>query len=205
MHKPRGRRAAHGNDRQLKLVIAFDQRPAPLWGTAYAERVTPLIAARAVLPVPAQRLAYRGAYWVLRFYWMLFHPSVTGVKCLLTDGDRVLLVRHSYGPRMWDLPGGSVKAGEDPADAARREMLEELGLAIDRWQPLGHLEIVIEHRRNRVHLFQAELQNPALTIDRGELLAASWFPRGQLPHLGRYSQKILAVTEDPVGAKPPVA
>jgi 8-oxo-dGTP pyrophosphatase MutT (NUDIX family) len=158
--------------------------------------MTLLIAPRALLPVPVQRLAYRGAYGLLRIYWMLFRPSVTGVKCLLNDGDRVLLVRHSYGPRSWDLPGGSVKAGEEPADAARREMHEELGVAIDTWHPLGQLRIVIEHRRDCVHLFQAELHDPELTIDPGELIAASWFPRAELPPVGRSTQRILAFAED---------
>lgn len=157
--------------------------------------MTLAIAAREVLPVPVQRLGYRGAYWLLRIYWMLFHPSVTGVKCVLSDGDQVLLVRHSYGPRRWDLPGGSVKSGEQPADTARREIHEELGVAIEEWQPLGRLQIVIEHRRDCIHLFQAELHDPPLRIDRGELLAASWFPRGQLPHLGRFTLQILALTE----------
>ena len=165
-------------------------------GTAYARRVTLDGAARAVLPVAVQRLAYRCAYRVLRVYWMLVRPSVSGVKCLLTDRDQVLLVRHSYGPRTWDLPGGTVKTGEEPASAARREMEEELGIAIETWDALGKLQIVIEHRRDCIHLFRAELDNPELTIDRGELLAASWFPRGQLPHLGRYTQQILALTED---------
>jgi 8-oxo-dGTP pyrophosphatase MutT (NUDIX family) len=166
-----------------------------LTGTAYADWMTLAIAARELLPVPVQRLGYRGAYWLLRIYWMLFRPSVTGVKCVLTDGDQVLLVRHSYGPRTWDLPGGSVKAGEEPADTARREMHEELGVAIEQWQPLGHLQIVIEHRRDCIHLFQAELHDPPLSIDRGELLAANWFSRAQLPHLGRYTRQILALTE----------
>ena len=44
------------------------------------------------------RIAYAG----LRTYWFLAPaPSVVGVKCVLTDGDDVLLVRHTYGtPRL---------------------------------------------------------------------------------------------------------
>lgn len=164
-------------------------------GTAYADRVSLLTAAGAFLPVPIRRLAYRGAYSLLRIYWMVFQPSVTGVKCLLTDGDRVLLVRHSYGPRTWDLPGGSVKTGEEPASTARREMQEELGVAIDTWHRLGWLQIVIDHRRDCVHLFQAELNDPQLKIDRGELLAARWFQRSELPPLGRYTREILTLAD----------
>ena len=50
---------------------------------------------------------------------------------------RVLLVRHTYGSRGWDLPGGSMKRGEAPVNAARREMHEELGVTIDDWRSLG--------------------------------------------------------------------
>src|SRR5436305_8710278 len=76
------------------------------------------------LPVPVRRLAYQGGYAGLRLYWLLTGPSTSGVKCVLTEGERVLLVRHTYGPREWDLPGGSIGAGESPEAAARREMNE---------------------------------------------------------------------------------
>lgn len=46
---------------------------------------------------------------------------------LFVDGDRVLLVRKTYGNR-WDIPGGYVDAGESPAAACRRELREELGI-----------------------------------------------------------------------------
>lgn len=48
---------------------------------------------------------------------------------LFVDGDRVLLVRKTYGNR-WDIPGGYVDAGESPAAACRREIQEELGLDV---------------------------------------------------------------------------
>ena len=139
-----------------------------------------------------RRLGYRFAYAGLRLYWLLIRPELRGVKCVLTDGERVLLVRHTYGHRGWDLPGGSVKRGEAPEAAARREMNEELGLSIDNWQPLGEFALTIDHHRDTVNCFQAELADPVLTLDLGELAAASWFPRQALPgDLGRYARGIL--------------
>jgi 8-oxo-dGTP diphosphatase len=41
--------------------------------------------------------------------------------------SRLLLVDPKYKPD-WDLPGGMAEANEAPADAARRELKEELGL-----------------------------------------------------------------------------
>jgi 8-oxo-dGTP pyrophosphatase MutT (NUDIX family) len=146
------------------------------------------------LTVPLRRLGYRAAYVALRGYWFLARPQTSGVKCVLTDGDRVLLVRHTYGSRAWDLPGGSVKSGESPVDTARREMREELGVDLDGWRPLGELELAIDHRRDRVHCFQAELYSPGeLKLDLGELSAARWFDRGQLPKVGPYTRRILAL------------
>jgi 8-oxo-dGTP diphosphatase len=42
---------------------------------------------------------------------------------------RILLVDPRYKPD-WDLPGGMAEANEPPADAVRRELSEELGLAV---------------------------------------------------------------------------
>ncbi len=123
-------------------------------------------------------------------------PAVTGVKCVLTDADRVLLVRHTYGHRGWDLPGGTVKRGEEPALAARREMNEELGVEIERWTLLGVLRGRVDHRRDQLHCFQAELRSPHIKIDLGELAAAGWFHRNGLPdNLGRYTLRILSLLQ----------
>lgn len=46
---------------------------------------------------------------------------------LFADGNRVLLVRKTYGNR-WDIPGGYVDIGESPAAACAREIREELGI-----------------------------------------------------------------------------
>jgi 8-oxo-dGTP pyrophosphatase MutT (NUDIX family) len=155
--------------------------------------VGPRTLIRVKLPVPLRRLGFRVAYAALRVYWFIRRPQLSGVKCLLTDGDQVLLVRHTYGPRGWDLPGGAIKRTESPADAARREMNEELGVSIDDWQALGEFVLTIDRREDRIHCFQAELPNRELEIDRGELAAASWFPQHELPtELGRYARQILA-------------
>jgi 8-oxo-dGTP pyrophosphatase MutT (NUDIX family) len=145
------------------------------------------------LPVPIRRLGYRTAYLCLLIYWFIRRPRLRGVKCVLTDRDRVLLVLHTYGPREWDLPGGGMKRAEPPLRAARREMHEELGVCIDEWNALGEVFARMHHRSGNLQCFQAELREPAITIDLGELAKARWFPRHALPpNLGRYVRPILS-------------
>ena len=63
-----------------------------------------------------------------------------GACVLLVAEGRVLLTRRAKHmrtfPRAWVPPGGGVDAGEDAADAARRELLEETGIALPEAVPL---------------------------------------------------------------------
>ncbi len=146
------------------------------------------------LPIPVCRAAYRGAYAALRAYWFIRRPDVRGVKCVLTDGERVLLVRHTYGHREWDLPGGAVRRGEEPERAATREMQEELGVVVEAWTNLGAVSAGIDHRRDTMHCFAADIAGRPITMDPCELSAVRWFSRGQLPDdLGRFVTRILAL------------
>jgi 8-oxo-dGTP diphosphatase len=63
---------------------------------------------------------------------MAVGAAALGAACAVFDPEgRVLLVRHTYGARNWELPGGGSQAGEDPRATAQRELLEETGLDIE--------------------------------------------------------------------------
>ena len=143
--------------------------------------------------IRVRRLAYRIAAQLLRILRPLVPIDWGGVKCVLTDGDRVLLVRHTYGSRQWDLPGGGRHRGERSIEAARREMHEELGLAIDDWRALGQLRARIERHRQTIDVYGAELSSPTLELDLGEIAVAAWFERDRLPlNTARFVAPILA-------------
>ena len=61
---------------------------------------------------------------------------------IVDDRHRVLLVKHSYGERNWELPGGGGEARESVEETARREAREEVGLELGEvrltgvyWEP----------------------------------------------------------------------
>ena len=74
-------------------------------------------------------------------------PKVTmGVCAVIRDpAGRLLLVRHTHAHRGWDLPGGLIKTHEQPAEAIRRELREELQLHA-RVGPILHVENTLERR-----------------------------------------------------------
>lgn len=158
----------------------------------------PLTAAREVVPIrrlrdPLLRLAFRAGWWVLRAWGLIDPRTKEGVKCVLVRDGEVLLVRHTYGDRgRWELPGGGIKRGERPLEAARREIAEELGLAIDDWASHGDLFARIDRRRaDRLWCFSAEVGERPLELDGAEIAAAEWFRRERLPaETARYVARI---------------
>jgi len=116
------------------------------------------------------------------------------VGCIPEWEDRILLCRRAIEPRhgFWTLPAGFVDAGEDPADTAARECLEETGLTV---RILHVLEVIAgrEHPRGADFIIVYSAQ-----VISGELMAgddadqAAWFERADLPPLAfRATQKTL--------------
>ena len=62
---------------------------------------------------------------------LVFDTMKTVAAGLLFDGNRLLICQRSLAgdfPGKWELPGGKIEPGEDPAAALRRELQEELGI-----------------------------------------------------------------------------
>jgi 8-oxo-dGTP pyrophosphatase MutT (NUDIX family) len=136
-------------------------------------------------------------YRVVRIWWFLRRPEHEGAIIALWHRRRLLLVRSSYRPG-WELPGGGVDPGEAPEAAARRELEEELGIIL----PPGMLRCAgsdagrFEHRRDRVTLFEAELEAPPeFRLDHREVVAAAFHDPASLdraalnPYLRRYLER----------------
>jgi 8-oxo-dGTP diphosphatase len=53
------------------------------------------------------------------------------VAAVIIKGDKILVcqrTRHQTMPLKWEFPGGKIETGEQPRDALRRELDEELGI-----------------------------------------------------------------------------
>ncbi|MFI1530740.1 NUDIX domain-containing protein [Streptomyces griseus] len=66
--------------------------------------------------------------------------SVSAGAVIRDEQGRVLIVDPVYKPH-WNLPGGHAEENEDPRETCRREVLEELNLALDIGPLLVHATI----------------------------------------------------------------
>jgi 8-oxo-dGTP pyrophosphatase MutT (NUDIX family) len=114
-----------------------------------------------------------------------YSPSYTvGAICFIERADgAILLVRQSYR-HGWGAPGGLLEKGEAPADAVRREVLEEVGLAAE---VVGEPAVVVDAVPQRVDLvYRARLADGASTDavpSSPEIDEVGWYSPDELPDL----------------------
>ena len=105
--------------------------------------------------------------------------TVTAGAIIFNEHDQVLLLKHPFRAGSgWGLPGGFLKHGEQPIEALRRELEEEIKL------PINHVEIFYARSFRRPKqieiLFTAETH--ALPTPQSiEVESAVWFDTQELP------------------------
>ena len=134
-----------------------------------------------LIPRPLHRLALQIGHR-LRHRWRKISGSTgSGVTVIGHDlQGQVLLVRHSYGPAGWYFPGGGVKRGEKPEDAARRELREETACEIGGLKLLGLIEEELSGAKHTAHIFAGTVDDMP-QADGREVVEARFFPTHSLP------------------------
>lgn len=77
---------------------------------------------------------------------------------ILRDGTCLAAQRSATmsNPLMWEFPGGKIEPGESPREALKREIHEELGIAIDVHDPLPRgTELTATGRRVLLDVYTA--------------------------------------------------
>jgi mutator protein MutT len=107
-------------------------------------------------------------------------PQPIAVACVI-DGGQALIGRrpeHAVLGGYWEFPGGKIRPGETPAEAARRECLEETGLQVHVGQLLLETVHRYEHGALRLFFFEAS-PRPARQHPLGRF---RWVRLADLPH-----------------------
>src|SRR5207302_8078256 len=129
-------------------------------------------ARRSTLLDAAWRTAYRVGFPLARIWWRLRHQQHEGALVAVYVGQTLLLVRSSYRIE-WNFPGGTVRQGETPEEAARRELAEEIGVAgAFPLVAVGDAWGLWDGRRDKVHFFELRLDRlPELQLDNRDITA----------------------------------
>lgn len=109
-------------------------------------------------------------------------PAVI-IAIMDTGRDKILLTRYAGGSyRHWALVAGFVEVGETFKGAARREIMEEVGLKVSdlvyyKSQPWSFSDSAM------IGFFAKLDGDPAITLQESELGEAKWFSRDEVPDL----------------------
>jgi len=106
------------------------------------------------------------------------------VAALIFREERILVCqrsRHQTMPLKWEFPGGKIEPGEQPRDALRRELNEELGIEATIGEEVARIRhdykngASVELRFYTVHEYKGQLENRIFKdmrwADRSELLS----------------------------------
>ena len=116
--------------------------------------------------------------------------TVTAGAFVFDDQGRILLLEHEFrADSRWGIPGGFLDAGEQPHEALRRELREEVSLEVT------NVELYFARalkRPRQVELYFACTATNQPTPSSFEIRKAEWFDLNELPdELSNDQKKII--------------
>ena len=103
------------------------------------------------------------------------HPGAAAMVPILNPQEVVLIrqYRHAIREFIWEIPAGTLDAGESPLNCARRELIEETGYSADDWHQLGTITPLPGCSDERIHIFLAlDLKPAEQHLDDDEMIKA---------------------------------
>jgi 8-oxo-dGTP pyrophosphatase MutT (NUDIX family) len=119
------------------------------------------------------------AHQALRLIWRITKPVTQGARVMIIQEGKVLLVKHAY-QNQYFLPGGRVKKGETFEQAARRELVEEVGMEVTALQLFGEYNNFYEYKKDTIVVFLAEVGRTVWVHDI-EIESFGFFRLDELP------------------------
>lgn len=114
-------------------------------------------------------------------YYFIARPRTYGVKILLKNGNKFLLLRNTYGLKHWTFPGGHIENNETPKQAAIRETLEETGILISKPTQIGIYKSNRYYKRDTVYCYYCQINQSKVLHDPREILETKWIDINNLP------------------------
>ena len=132
---------------------------------------------------------------IRKTYWFTFRPKNRGAKCLIENSGEFLLIRTTYGRKIWTIPGGGAKKGEGLVETAKREAYEETGLNVEKLRKIDEFLNTKEYKRDWVEIYHGYSTNRNISIDPIEIAEVGWFPASNLPEIrsARVDQALVAL------------
>ncbi len=117
--------------------------------------------------------------------WRMVRNAPCAAVVISDDDGRVLLSQRARAPfaGMWEVAGGFVELGEHPADAARREVREELGLDVVLIGLIGEYVAAADHGGWLQITVYAGTARGEPVADPDEVLAWRWYRRDEVPEV----------------------
>lgn len=154
----------------------------PLWKVLKDKKVyeTPIFSLneKKVLPDESENPA---------LFYVINAPEWINVIALTAEKEIVLVeqYRHGIHESTLEIPGGMVDAGENPMQAAKRELLEETGYSSSEWEKMGKTSSNPAIISNFTHLYLAKncIKTDEISLDGHEDIEVHVVPLSEFLNL----------------------